>query len=807
VTLHAFPALQTPAHHSLELAAARALAQGDVAAAFRAADRRCRIRPLPEAHCYVLRAEALAGLGDRAAALDDLATALAIAPEDLAANRRLLAWGDAAQKHQAAHALVAAERDARRLEQPVALLLDGPVDAVGALHRCGDEIEGWAAWRGAAAPELVIHLGEQVTTRALPSDPADPLAQAGRHAARFRIALPAKGEATDVALRGGDLPLATLRVARRGRTAVRRPVATSASDAVTVIVPVHGDVAATGACLDSLLAALPSQGRHRVLIVDDASPDSAMAGLLARHSGHAAVQIIRHARNQGFVGAVNSALAMVAEGDVILLNADTVVPPGFIDRLAAAAHSAPDIGTVTPLSNNGEFTSFPLPNRSNPDGDAATVARIDRLAAEVNAGRVVDLPNGIGFCLYVTRACLDAVGELSESYRRGYLEDVDFCLRARQHGFRNVCAAAVYVGHAGSRSFGEAKRALVVRNLAVIDQRFPSYRDDCAAFLLADPLAEARRALALRLVPRGADVLLVATAGVVADIAAAHARERAGEVVQLLTVTATPAGPRLQLRGSDAMPFALDLDLGTPDGSEQFALFLREGGPRRLVLFDIAALPAALVDPLLALGVPHDVAIVQDGIAVAPHDLRIVQTADRLLVPDRQADAAALRLTVRRRRAELALPAHAPVAVRPRDGALRRLGLLALRGDARERDWIRRLVASLGRLRPALAIMVLGDLPGLALPGAGITGRIAPDDLPAALAHHGIDGVMLCLQQPLYGHPLARALAGAGVPVAGFDWTGGARPDDGLALALDPRLPAPVAIRRLLRWIDGEEAA
>ena len=160
-------------------------------------------------------------------------------------------------------------------------------------------------------------------------------------------------------------------------------------------------------------------------------------------------------------------LSVIEQGDVILLNSDTIVPPGFIDRLAAAAHSSADIGTVTPLSNNGEFTSFPIPNISNPLPSRKEIIRIDRIAAKANSDRIVDIPSGIGFCLYVTRACLDSVGPLSEDFGPGYLEDADFCLRAREHGFRNVCAPSVYVGHAGSKSFGKEKRSLVVRNLGV----------------------------------------------------------------------------------------------------------------------------------------------------------------------------------------------------------------------------------------------------------------------------------------------------------------------------------------------------
>ena len=67
---------------------------------------------------------------------------------------------------------------------------------------------------------------------------------------------------------------------------------------------------------------------------------------------------------------------------------------------------------------------------------------IDAIAAKVNAGRIIDIPNGTGFCLYITRECLDAVGLLSEDFYRGYVEDVDFCLHARAKGI-SQCLRAI----------------------------------------------------------------------------------------------------------------------------------------------------------------------------------------------------------------------------------------------------------------------------------------------------------------------------------------------------------------------------
>ena len=111
--------------------------------------------------------------------------------------------------------------------------------------------------------------------------------------------------------------------------------------------------------------------------------------------------LIRNERNLGFARSVNRALDLCRDNDVLLVNADAFLPPGVIDKLSKVAHSAKDIGAVTPLSNNGEFTSFPQPNVANPLGPMEDVRSIDEIAWNMNGADVVDLPNGVGFCLYI----------------------------------------------------------------------------------------------------------------------------------------------------------------------------------------------------------------------------------------------------------------------------------------------------------------------------------------------------------------------------------------------------------------------
>jgi hypothetical protein len=154
--------------------------------------------------------------------------------------------------------------------------------------------------------------------------------------------------------------------------------------------------------------------------------------------------------------------------------------------------SSPDIATATPLSNNGEFTSFPKAFTRNDLPGGKEIARIDALAARVNRLQAIDIPNGIGFCMAVRGECVEHLGGFETAVELGYLEDVDFCLRAAEAGYRNVCATGVYVGHAGTRSFGERKRSLVMRNMPLIENRYPRYRSSCGAFMRIDPLRPAR---------------------------------------------------------------------------------------------------------------------------------------------------------------------------------------------------------------------------------------------------------------------------------------------------------------------------
>lgn len=401
---------------------------------------------------------------------------------------------------------------------------------------------------GAEGPGLVhILTADGRPLLGSPLDPAALLSAGARTAASGAVSAPAPR-----AKRSRPAPASR---AAPAPASVSSPVATEPVGAdgrhrgVTVVVPVHNGFATVRACLRSVLATLDRD--VRLLVVDDGSTDKALIAWLDELHAQGKIGLRRHAAAQGFPAAANAGMRAARGTDVVLLNSDTLVPPDWLGRLRRAAYLARDIGTVTPFSNDASILSYPAAAEQNPRPDAAGVRRLDRLARLAHDGAVVDIPVGVGFCLYIRRDCLNAVGMFRhEIFAQGYGEENDFCLRARHLGWRNVALPGLFVGHVGGASFGESARHLRARNARILEQLHPGHDALIVGWIARDPLAEARRRLDLQRwrLQRAAGAAILVThdegGGVEARIAeSARAHAAAGRrAIVLRPVRAAPSG-------------------------------------------------------------------------------------------------------------------------------------------------------------------------------------------------------------------------------------------------------------------------
>ncbi len=121
---------------------------------------------------------------------------------------------------------------------------------------------------------------------------------------------------------------------------------------------------------------------------------------------------------------------------------------------------------------------------------------LDTLFHRANAGRSLEIPTAVGFCMYLRRSCLEQIGLFDEAlYGRGYGEENDFSQRASVAGWRNVICADLFVYHQGAVSFREDRRELMEHAETRLLKRYPGYTASMARFFAEDPLQDFRNAV------------------------------------------------------------------------------------------------------------------------------------------------------------------------------------------------------------------------------------------------------------------------------------------------------------------------
>jgi GT2 family glycosyltransferase/glycosyltransferase involved in cell wall biosynthesis len=297
-------------------------------------------------------------------------------------------------------------------------------------------------------------------------------------------------EELDAAPRRAPLPAADIAetdMLDPARWASLQPRPRTEEPQVDVIIPVYGGAQETLRCLWSVLTA-PVATPHEVIVINDAGPVPELNAMLRSLAGRDLFTLEQHRLNQGFVKTVNRGLRLHRDRDVVILNSDTEVYNDWLDRLLRHAAEHPRLATVTPLSNNATICSYPETLSDNRLGLELAPVEIDRLAAEVNPGKHVTTPTGVGFCMYIRREAVRDVGLLDERhFGRGYGEENDFCQRAIRRGWSNGLACDIYVRHVGSVSFkGEAaeRTAKAIKTLARLH---PHYEADVARYIADDP--------------------------------------------------------------------------------------------------------------------------------------------------------------------------------------------------------------------------------------------------------------------------------------------------------------------------------
>jgi GT2 family glycosyltransferase len=228
-------------------------------------------------------------------------------------------------------------------------------------------------------------------------------------------------------------------------------------DSLAIIIVTYNSVDEIDACLHSLVGQT-SPFPTTITVVDNASRDGT-----AKHvrKNWPSVQVIDSGGNLGFARANNIGIRATTGDYVLLMNPDTVAPPGAIQTLVRGLASNPDaaIAGARLLSESG-FPELSWGVPINPWNELGTmifsrlylrkirllVRRMDKLSRSAR-----DVAWVSGACMAIRRPDLDAVGLLDERYFM-YNEDVDLCLAMKKRGRRVVYVAGSEVLHYRGKS-------------------------------------------------------------------------------------------------------------------------------------------------------------------------------------------------------------------------------------------------------------------------------------------------------------------------------------------------------------------
>jgi GT2 family glycosyltransferase len=245
------------------------------------------------------------------------------------------------------------------------------------------------------------------------------------------------------------LPEATVRtVLSRPVPAVPGAAQPARGRLASIVIVTYDNLVFTRLALETLLANtdLP----YEAIVVDNASRDGTSEYLRDLAAQCPRVRLVLNRRNAGFARACNQGLAMARGNILVLLNNDTMVPPGWLTRLALKLES-PDVGLVGAITNR-------IGNEAEVDASYETWGQcldLSRKLAAEHDGLTFEIPTVTMFCLAMRRDAYDRIGPLDTQFEVGTLEDDDYSIRTHEAGYRTICADDAFVHHFGEASFGK----------------------------------------------------------------------------------------------------------------------------------------------------------------------------------------------------------------------------------------------------------------------------------------------------------------------------------------------------------------
>ncbi len=237
----------------------------------------------------------------------------------------------------------------------------------------------------------------------------------------------------------------------------KKPTELIPHDLVTIIIVNFNSGALLSRCIQSVLS---SDITVNVVIVDNNSHDDSLEKVLALSKGDERIKIIQNSVNTGFSHASNQALKYAKGKYCLFLNPDCIIKTDTIRKMLNLMEKYTDVAMSGPLIVNPDGTeqrgcrrTIPTPWRSFVRAFGLSKYfqghprfRDFLLNKEPLPDKAVDVEAISGAFMFVRKTAIDEIGLLDEGYFL-HCEDLDWCMRIRQKGWRILFSPQTVITH------------------------------------------------------------------------------------------------------------------------------------------------------------------------------------------------------------------------------------------------------------------------------------------------------------------------------------------------------------------------
>ena len=251
--------------------------------------------------------------------------------------------------------------------------------------------------------------------------------------------------------------------------------------------------------ISSLLKINHQSFDYQIILVDNGSLDNSLKIFNKKYKENNSIKILNTKANLGYAGGNNFGISYALENNfnyIVLLNNDVIVDPNFLEELLKESNNFDILGPKIYFAPGFEFHKNRYQKKdlgkviwsvggqidwNNIYGSNIGIDKVDHGQFEKN-NENVDFISGC--CLMASSGVFKTIGILDKNYFM-YLEDVDFCQRAKKSNLKLACIPKSVIWHINSGSTkgpGDLQNYFITRNRIYFAYKYASLRTKFAIF-------------------------------------------------------------------------------------------------------------------------------------------------------------------------------------------------------------------------------------------------------------------------------------------------------------------------------------